>query len=429
MKLGIPFVSLLLAATLAGCQHNSDIPTPIDDSDSNPVANSSETITPVGAATGPVATATIGPGGGTLESADKRIRIQIPTGALSTSQTVSVQALDKSYCPGSTGTAFRLLPHGLAFAKPVTISWQYTEADIHGSAPEFLRVAYQTTKGDWHTSVTSGLDTTTRGLTVQTTHFSDWSLFQTIHLDPAQAIVVPGGSVELGVWYHLPPTAPGDVVVPVPTRVEAKYVSRWTLVGQGDLTHASMNQATYTAPRQLPARNPAIVNVDLNVPVAIGEKTYASPRLTSNIYIVGESAGSGSIPTSGEGIWVSVDNGAWRAFAGGVSLNSTQNVIEGKNGSDYVALGWTGGPLGTFRWTTDAQVIFSLTTGKRLYQHRYGTAPSLSGGAIQLVGRDETYLYGTFTVQPAGWVDTTQPTNPTRGTSDIQGVFRVRRIN
>lgn len=429
MNIGRSFISLLLAAALAACQQHTDVPTPINGSDSNPVTNPSEALTPVASPAGEVVNAPIGPEGGTLESADKRIRVQIPAGALTTRQTLSVQALDKSYCPGGVGTAFRLLPHGLTFAKPVTISWQYTDADISGSAPVWLRVAYQTSKGDWHSPVTNSLDTTAKGVTVQTTHFSDWSLFQTLHLDPAQAVVVPGGSVRLDVWYHLPPTAPGDVAVPAPTRVDASQISQWTLVGEGTLVHPLMNQATYTAPRQLPARNPAVVNVDLNLSVTIGGKTYAKPRLVSNIYIIGESGGSGSSTPLGEGIWVSVDNGAWRTFAGGASLNSTQNVIEGKNGTDYVALGWMGGPLGTYRWTTDARVVFSLTNGKRLYQHRYGTAPSLSGGVLQLAGQDDTYMYGTFTVQPAGWVDTTQPTNPTRGTSAIQGVFRVRRIH
>lgn len=415
-KLPFLLVNLFLVFVIYACKHEPE-PTP-DTVSTTPSTPTSGAVTPVGIPAGPNVTVTIGPAGGTIESADKGIRVDILAEALPTSQTITVQALDKSYCPAGLGTAFRLLPHGLTFAKPAAITFRYTRQDVNASAPELLRVAYQTAANSWQSPAVKSLDTTARTVTVQTTHFSDWSLFAAVFIDPDQAAIAPGNSVRLSIRQTIPPTAEDMAIlfVPLPVPLDEKYIDKWTLMGEGNLIRRSLNQATYNAPDQLPATNPAAISVSLKMPVTIDGQVYKDTRLVANIYVMGE------------GITVNVAKEGWRTFPGGANLGNAQNVVEGKLGADFLSLSWVGQPLGNYHWTKDGKVSFRMTNGKRLYTHLYGKAPSVSEGTLQVAGLDEQWIYGTFTVQPAGWIDVIQTAQP-MGTADLRGVFRVRRVN
>jgi hypothetical protein len=47
-----------------------------------------------------------------------------------------------------------------------------------------MRIAYQSEKGIWMSPATKSLDTTARTLSVETTHFSDWSNASASYDDP-----------------------------------------------------------------------------------------------------------------------------------------------------------------------------------------------------------------------------------------------------
>lgn len=85
---------------------------------------------------------TIGTDGGTLTSSDGQIKLTIPAGALPSPQEVSIQAISNQN-PLAVKKAYRLLPHGVAFAKPVTIVFSYSNDDVQNSLPEALGIAYQ----------------------------------------------------------------------------------------------------------------------------------------------------------------------------------------------------------------------------------------------------------------------------------------------
>jgi hypothetical protein len=176
------FVSALLLILTVACKKDNEV-----DPDLEPApVNQGTEVTPVGTPTGEAFTANIGPAGGSIESADKRIRIDIPAGALAATQTISVQPITNN-CPSGQGEAFRLTPHGLQFAKPATITFQYTENDLEGTFAEGLAIAWQTDKGEWKSTAGNQVDTLNKQLSVQTTHFSDWSFFKSIFIDPKQA--------------------------------------------------------------------------------------------------------------------------------------------------------------------------------------------------------------------------------------------------
>ncbi len=411
-------LGLALAAFCFSCDPDKAPVTPApDDNSGTPTTPVTGAVTPVGTPEGTPLTATIGPAGGSIQSADQRIRISIPAGALTENKTISVQPLTNQ-CPSGTGQAFRLTPHGLTFAKPATLTFQYDEQDVNGSAPEFLRVAYQNEKGSWQSPSLKSIDTTAHTVTIGTTHFSDWSLFQNVYLSPLRGgFIDPGGQLNLMVQVHVEasPGSDDELLVPLDNLLDNKYIESWKVEGEGSLkSMKSSNMNMYQAPNHIPARNPVAITVFLNKTETIDGKVYRDLRLVSNVYV------------APEGISVQVDGGGWQTYPGGANLNNTQNVATGKIGTESASVMWKGAPEGVFRWTKSTDVAFNLLQGPMIYQHIYGKG-IVSGGSLIVDGSNPSWLLGTFTVEPAGWVRPSTPPD-VMGTASVKGVFRMRRI-
>lgn len=131
------------------------------------------TATAIGTPVGMPVSAMIGPAGGTVKTADNRLSVKIPAGALSADTTITLQPITNT-SHGARGLAYELLPDGQTFSTPVELALTYADEDLAGSGPEFLSWAVQTADGLWEVQ-DSTLDPTARTLTVATTHFSRWS--------------------------------------------------------------------------------------------------------------------------------------------------------------------------------------------------------------------------------------------------------------
>jgi hypothetical protein len=411
-------VGLVLVTLFAACKRDAEI---IDPVPSDTTQASTGAITPVGVPTGTAVTATIGAVGGTLESEDKRIRVEIPAGALTADQTISIQALDKNNCPGGTGSAFRLMPHGLTFAKPATITYHYDEADMAGTHPAFLQVAFQNDKHIWQNVTVTNIDTASHAIAVKTTHFSDWALFKRLDLVPGEAAIDPGKSIKLRLM-EVAPAKNGDLPIPnVNTRDELKkYVKSWTWPNSvGTLVH-TYDEGQYYAPETIPSINPVPITVVLDFPPIKDEAghTFTDLRLVSSIFV------------APEGISYQIDGGGWQTFPGGANLQPSQSVMLGNNGNDYVSLTWPGKNPGVYRWVLGTNVAFNLEIGPQLYQHIYveNKKPKVSGGTLIVQRTSLGTVLGTFTVTPSGWIRPSTPLNPI-GTANIKGVFRLRDVN
>lgn len=142
--------------------------------------------TEVGVPLGQAVSTVMGPEGGYLSFPDGAIRIHVPEGAFATEQTVSIQEITNR-AHGAQGRAFRIRPEGLRTSVPMTISFQYTDEDLAGTALEFLRIAYQGPQKIWYVYTNPTIDTFDGTLSVQTTHFSDWSLISGVQLIPRSA--------------------------------------------------------------------------------------------------------------------------------------------------------------------------------------------------------------------------------------------------
>ena len=158
----------LLGATACG---SGSVPVPAPASPGSPPPFLTEVGTPTGA---PV-TGSIDPGSvTTLVSADGRLALSVPAGALPPSiTTISVQEITNSAL-GGVGGAFRLGPEATTFSAPVTLVIRVPEAAA-GSIDK-LGIAYQDASGFWYRMPDVRRDAAAGTIAVETRHFSDWGL-------------------------------------------------------------------------------------------------------------------------------------------------------------------------------------------------------------------------------------------------------------
>ncbi|MBO0935855.1 hypothetical protein J2I47_04780 [Fibrella sp. HMF5335] len=444
-KLYALLLSLTLTALSVGCKHDTDVVDPGGPSvPEQPQARPGK-VYPVGTLLGEAATTTIGPAGGKLTSADERLTITVPAGAVETSQSFSVQPIT-STGPQALGNGFRLAPHGTTFKKPVTISVRYNPESLDGTVAEALALAYQTDKGIWRLAAKGKVDTAAHTVSVETTHFSDWALLERALLIPSVGFVKPGDNMGLEVLVltkdiAIPLLTEEDVPEPYESPSEFVDYLSWKLIGPGQLNPAAY-KALYYAPATPPARNPVAVTIKLKGPTVIDGKPYGELWLVSNIYVGDEGItyrinGGNWINTMvGQGaqlmntpkgpmlmmIGGGIDNGK----SVGVSILQLNPPID-PAGVDFGTIGGVSQP-----WQLgEAGPQFQLSDqgGGLLYVHYYrvGKNPYPSPGAftISQFGKVGEPVTGKFALGKAGIIYPGQEALGT--TARIEGFFRVTR--
>ncbi|WP_144051854.1 hypothetical protein [Fibrisoma limi] len=259
----------LLLGGLNGCKPDQ---TEVDPSKPNTEQpNPTGEVTEVGQPDGVVISKTIGPEGGTLSTADGRIRLTLPAGAIDKATTISIQPIT-NHTPNGVGQSYRFMPDGLQFKKPATLTFHHTESDVEDSAPSALGVAYQRTNKIWYAVPGKQVDTQKREVSVAMPHFSDWSLFEQFHLTGSGSFLDLGESMTLEVVEIAPLTGNGEEpLISKTTGGQANDGLKWALIGEGTLK-PDKHAATYTAPRTLPKQNPVTISVEMtfaNSPVKL----------------------------------------------------------------------------------------------------------------------------------------------------------------
>jgi len=225
--------------------------------------------------------------GGSITSADGRITVKVPAAAFSSDQMFIIQPITNNTGFG-IGKAYRLTPEGTTFNKPVTISFNYTDAEVTGATPELLSIAYQDNAGAWQSMNQTQVNTQQRQLTVTTTHFSDWGFFPLVYIEPGDARVEVNETVDLKVMYAIDPAdadlfpAPiGNTPLTQPIQINPSYIKKWNYNGTGALT-PNGSKAVYKAPGKAPLQNPEAVNAEINFRK---KETYL---LVSNITVLSD---------------------------------------------------------------------------------------------------------------------------------------------
>lgn len=265
-----PIVALAFAALQSGCGGGGGgggaLPLP---STAPP-----PTATVLGTATGAATSVALGADGGTLASPDGTLKVTVPAGALASTTTISLQPIT-NHAHGGTGQGYRLMPEGQVFAKPVRLTFTYGDADLAGSAAGALGIAFQRPDRFWEW-MDATVDTAARTVSVETTHFSDWSLVQGFRLFPHSSTVATGKTVALKAVYCYPAQPIDGWLEPLGYACEGDDpvngigflhgISDWSVDGvvggsgtKGTIT-ADGYDATFKAPSTVPAPDTVAVS-------------------------------------------------------------------------------------------------------------------------------------------------------------------------
>lgn len=413
-RLTLSLFALLVLFGMYSCQKDDKVSTP---DNPNPAGEVTQVGTPDGT---PLAQKTIGATGGTLSSTDGRLKITVPAGAFTADQQVTIQSIS-NFNPLAINEAYRITPHNVEFAKPVTIEFSYTEEEIINTIPEALGIAYQDDRGIWMAQGGTELDKANKKIRVITNHFSDWSLFESVFLSTSATVVPVNGTAQLEVYTTedlLVPLVPGQqIAMGKKISMAAKYVKEWKLAGAGNL-QSNGPKATYKAPGTVPNVNPVTVSVKLDL------KQRGTFLLVKNIEVQND---------DGE-IEVRVAGGAWVKKTASLAVKMGEGYYaiadsDGDTQGSYVVVRWTGGtgthPFKSPYVNIGTHAHYLVTNGEN-YTCSYVTGDGrmvASGGGVTItsMGDDDGFIKGTFDISPAGFGP--QLMNTIR----VEGKFRVKK--
>lgn len=225
-----------------------------------------------GVANGTRVSKIIGPGGGDLVSADGKLKVIVAGGTVNGDTEFSIQPITNTLFEDENRIAYRLLPEGSHFTKPVQLQFQYTNDDTLNTSEDVLAIATQRQDGSW-TLLPTRLDKSTKTLTVETTHFSDWTVTGGVYLTAERTQLGLGQKTMIkvvSVWddevlTQLVPTLHAD------DRNKLESIDNWKIVnGIGSLGVETgqlgrlQTEAEYGAPSDMtPSRRTMTITVDV----------------------------------------------------------------------------------------------------------------------------------------------------------------------
>ncbi|MCF3110926.1 hypothetical protein LL912_19225 [Niabella sp. CC-SYL272] len=380
----------------------------------NPVTEQEESkvivvpaVQPKGTSTGAAVTKTIGPAGGSLQSANGELTITIPQGALSAETLIGMEPVTNTNLAG-IGGAYRLTPHGQQFAKPVTLTCSWAAHADSAGLLQTLGMAFQEDNGIWKFVGASSSNLAQKTVSFNTMHFSDWSMMNRISLAPYYAELEMGQkqTIKALVFTDIitddllaplsnDPNGPYyDRGYPVgnPVPLPSKFIKSWELNGPGKITNASSGTIEYQAPQSVNGTATATVTLELNAPVTGKFMLLSTLKISSD-----------------EWIELSIGGGAVTRFPGMAikAGNSYMLSNEEDEGGGYFLLTWPGG-VGSYTWDLEAQgTHFHFQTPQTTYMSRYiddkNSPLKPSGGNVTITKLANGRVEGSFTVTNAGY--------------------------
>jgi hypothetical protein len=417
-KLNMYLLGILYALSICACKKETAKPVNRE----NPVVEG--LVRPKGTLTGTALTRRIGPAGGELASADAKLFVNIPPGALKEETTIGIEMITRTNIAG-VGQSFRLTPHDVQFEKPVSLTYAFDAEADSVAMIETFGFAYQQANGVWKYVGANSYDLQDGTVTFKTTHFSDWSVMNRVSLSPLSSSLEAGDKQVIKALIYtqskyedlLEPltgnvgTEPGyPVGTPVP--LPAKYIKSWHLTGPGKIISSNGNEVTYQAPSSVSGFSQATMTLALNAPVT------GTFLLLSSIEILGDGWAE-----------LTIGGSSYTKFPVTPAVKSGQRYLlsnpEDEGGGQFL-LTWIGG-VGTYTYDLAAGNRFHFLIGNGGYTSAYvdqlqGTLVP-SGGNISITKIDNKWVEGNFIVPNAGigplLIQTTH----------IMGRFRARVYN
>jgi hypothetical protein len=115
----------------------------------------------------------IGTEGGSVNAMGGKVTLTIPAGSLRSPVSVLILAVE-AWPDGALGPVFQLVPSGLEFEPPATLTYLYTADDIGAVSPATLRLANAT--GPMWIPLASTVDTAASTVSAQLAHLSIYGL-------------------------------------------------------------------------------------------------------------------------------------------------------------------------------------------------------------------------------------------------------------
>jgi hypothetical protein len=211
--------------------------------------------------------------GGSVTSADGRITLNIPAGALGTATTVSIQPITNT-TPNGIGMGYRLEPEGTTFAMPVSLAFHLSTTEALALDSTFI--ATQHADGMWYSQPNQQRDNSALTVGVSTTHFSDWTIAQTVTLNPPEARVRTSDATSFTAYILIVRqdedelAQPGSEEIAVPQQTvlgsQLNATKIWSVDGvEGGNTQFGQVRppGSFTAPANVPTPNPSTVTLTI----------------------------------------------------------------------------------------------------------------------------------------------------------------------
>lgn len=238
--------------------------------------------TEVGVPDGQLVSKVIGTAGGTVSSADNRVTLTIPAGALPKDTEIGIQPITNE-APNGLEVAYRFSPDGTTFAKPASLTFSYDPRRVSANSPDAFGVATQGTDRRWKHTPEVAVDTNAHTITTQMPHFSDWTAYELFMFEnitfEGKNYVELGASFDVELLYASAVEPLGlaydgnDIVI---EDVKFRVVggpANGSIVANGQSNPdkpSAFYPARFTAPSKNPPSNPVTVVADVTLK---GKKT------------------------------------------------------------------------------------------------------------------------------------------------------------
>jgi hypothetical protein len=260
-------------------------------------APSGPTVTDPGTPAGDPVTQAIGPAGGIMETADGRIQITFPAGALASETLFTLQPLTHTL-PNGVGLAYELSPQTVKLAKPIEVRLRVSAADRAGASAS-LGLAVQDDRGAWF--ALKGVQQLTTATVKAQSDISDLIVplvqltreerlikaigaYADLRLTPSDAWVRKGQSITL----RITECEASEFALPAPLIPLRCFLIPLRNADQlntsaGQIIQINPGELRYTAPGEIPSPNPVALSVTYE---AVGGR--AKVILVGSVRVVGQ---------------------------------------------------------------------------------------------------------------------------------------------
>lgn len=274
-KLNLFIVIAIIILPITSCKK-------IFDTGAMPLIDENPIPTAVGDPAGPLVSKQIGINGGIITSADGKVELQIPAGALNGNTDISIQAITNN-APNGISNAYRFSPDGMRFSTAVTLKFHYTATDIASTLPDLLGIAFQESTGIWWRVNNFSNDNVNKIISAPIMHFSDWTEFGVMNITPSSATLRINKSLNLNVTYVNAISEDSELS---PILEKLGKISWSASAGVLSATPDNNDKSRFfKAPSTVPSQNPVAVSAQVQINFRYHGKTFNNTTLVSNISI------------------------------------------------------------------------------------------------------------------------------------------------